>query len=461
MDSAGLPTPSLPSLDGHLPPCHPLSPRAAFEEISALTRPLVRYDADALWRRETARLPWALRRLRRQAREFAERELMPHALAIDAAGHDADAATLDAILRKAGAAGLMTDMLPWPLGSMSWSRVHHPFAWAVSIKTEELARACGGLMLYLSAHQLGLAPILLSGDLGALRRFVVPAFRDIRAGRPHVFAFAITEPAAGSDVEDGAGARVYKPTVVARRADGGWRLSGRKCFISGGDIARSIVVFAALEHEGMASWTAFLVRSDMPGYAVARTELKMGMRASGAAELHFQDVYVPDDHVIGGLRKGWALNRATLNLSRIPVASMAVGFAQRAVEIATDFACRYRLGGKPLIHHQEIQLMLADMLAETAAIRALVWNKGRSFTPVQAEASICKFHCTDVAVRVCERAMDLLGNHGMLHHRGVEKLFRDARLTQIFEGTNQINRLAVIEDMQEELIQSMTRSTRP
>jgi len=314
-------------------------------------------------------------------------------------------------------------------------------------------------MLLLSAHSLGVIPIVFAGDLGAMRRFLLPAYRQTMAGDPHIFAYAITEPSAGSDAEEGHGASVSRPGAIASRVDGGWSLRGRKIFISGGDIAKSITVFAALENEGIESWTCFLVRSDMPGFEVVRTELKMGMRASGAAELAFHDVFVPDDHVIGKPRQGWAINRATLNASRYAVAGMGVGVAQGATEAALDFACRTELAGKALIHFQEVQVQIADMITETSAIRGMLWEAARSaYVARQDRSSMCKFYCTDRAVGVVEMALDLMGNDGTLHHHGVEKMYRDVRLTQIFEGTNQINRLSLIEDQQEELLARVERN---
>ena len=443
------------SLDGHLPSAHALSPRTALKGLSAATRALMVYEPDTLWNIETARLPASLQRLRRRARAFARQELAPRALTLDALPHwpvDQVPAELNSLLFSAGREGWLSDMLPRPFGSASWLEYRHPLVLRSCLKVEEFSRVCGGQMLLLCAHTLGLAPILLTAKLNDLRRFVVPAFRALERGEPHLFAFAITEPAAGSDVEEGHGAAQLKPGLVARRGEDGWLLNGRKCFISGGDLAKSLTVFAALEGEGMASWTCFLVNSDMPGFRATRTELKMGMRASGAAELEFVNVFVPDSHVLGGLRKGWALNRQTLNLSRLPVAAMGVGFAQAAIDIAVEFASNTSLGGRALVHQQVVQLSLAQMMAETSAIRALVWQGARTWAPRQSIASMAKFHCTDVAMRVIGMAMDLLGSHALLHGNRLEKVYRDCRLTQIFEGTNQINRLAVIEDQQEELL---------
>ena len=155
-----------------------------------------------------------------------------------------------AILQRAAVRGLLSDTLPWPFGRAPLALARVPLALAQAVRAEEFAAACGGMALLLGAHGLGMAPILISGDQRAIGRFVRPAFRDHRRGDPHLFAFAITEPHAGSDVEEGAGAALLKPGVTARRVEGGWRLSGRKVFISGGDLARTITVFAALEGEG-------------------------------------------------------------------------------------------------------------------------------------------------------------------------------------------------------------------
>ncbi|MEI8258648.1 MAG: acyl-CoA dehydrogenase family protein [Deltaproteobacteria bacterium] len=447
--------PSDEALDGHVSPADPLSPRAAFARIAAAVRPIVRYDVGDPWEVDTARLPGPLARYRRQMRAFAERHLGPRALAADLEPHAATGTMSEgnrALLGVAAREGLLSDLLPWPLGSLDPRLLRYPLFLPQALKAEELARADGGLMLLVCANGLGVGPVVLSGDLGLVRRELLPAFRANARGEPWTFAFAITEPGGGSDVEDGHGARTYKPGVTARREAGGHRLRGRKCYISGGDVAKRVVVFAALEGEGMTSWTAFLVANDAPGFRVARTELKMGMRASAAAEIELDDVFVPDAGVVGGLRGGWALNRATLNMSRIPVAAMGVGFARAATEEATRFACTFRLAGKPLVAYQEVQLALADMMAETQAARAMTWDAAQHAQARQGLASAAKFHATDTARRVCERAMDLLGNHSVLHGQRVEKALRDVRLTQIFEGTNQINRLAVIEEEQERLL---------
>lgn len=443
-------------LDGHLPFDHALATRRRFGELPLLARAMVDHPTLDLWETDTARLPFGLAAIRRRARAFAERVLMPAAAELDLAPHlavgEAHPKAME-ILRLAGREGWLSYFLPAPLGSLPWTAAINPPIRHCVLVVEEFARACGGLMLLLSAHHLGVMPLLLSGSPRTILRHVKPVYDACRRGEPHLMAFAITEPAAGSDVEDGHGAAALRPGVVATPVAGGYRLSGRKCFISGGDLAKSLTVFAALAGEGMESWTCFLVEASDPGFSVVRTELKMGMRASGAAELLFDDVFVPTERVIGGLRNGWAINRATLNASRIPVATMGVGFARAACEIAIEHARTTRLGGKRLIDHQEVQLSLAEMVAETRALRSLCWQEARAaWRPRQLMASAAKFHVTDRAQVVCETAMDLMGDAAALHAGRIEKVFRDLRLTRIFEGTNQINRLSLIEDWQDDLL---------
>lgn len=441
------------ALAGHVPMGSPLSPWQALGSIG-LTRRLVSYRPTTPWEQDTHDLPAPIGRRRRETRRFADRTMRPVAAELDLALRDGGTMPEGArdVLVQAGRAGLLSDLLPVPLTLESLRRGLRSLVLNQAVRCEELARVDGGLMLLLSANGLGVAPILLSGDLRLAREVVLPAFAASRAGDPQVFGYAITEPDAGSDVEESHGAGSVRPGTVARRASGGWALHGRKVFISGGDIARWVVVFAALEGEGVASWTAFLVDTTSPGFEVVRTEHKMGMRASGAAELAFDGCFVPDDHVVGGPRRGWAINRATLNFSRIPVAAMAVGFAQHATEIATDYACHTLVAGEPLVHRQQVQLTIAELVAETRAIRALVWDSARAWTPTQARASIAKLDATDRAQHVVERAMDLLGTAAVPSAADLERVFRDVRLTRIFEGTNQINRLAIVEDLQPHLL---------
>lgn len=413
------------------------------------------HDYRDLWERETQTLPRELAKLRRRARDFAKAELAPRALEVDSLEHwpvGTQPKTLDELLVTAGKAGWLSDLLPKPIGSSNPLLAHQPLTMTASLKVEEFARACGGQMLLLSATMLGQVPLLLSTSPNIIKRRLVPGLRSNLRGDPYLFGFAITEPHAGSDVEDGHGASRIKPGVTAKQVQGGWLLNGRKVFISGGDLARGFTLFAALEGEGFESWTCFFLERGTPGFRPTRTELKMGMRASGAAELELVDVFVPDNDVVGKLRGGWSLNRQTLNLSRIPVGSMAVGFAQAACDIAIDYAQKTQFARRPLIHQQNVQLALADALTTTSMIRAQVWRSAAQWRIRQSTGAMVKFGASDAAIRVIEQCMDLLGPNALLYENRLEKVWRDCRLTQIFEGTNQINRLAVIEDLQHQFL---------
>jgi alkylation response protein AidB-like acyl-CoA dehydrogenase len=422
---------------------NPLVPVTAYKNLSIIGKMLADTDPLNIWEQDTRSLPWFLGRYRRRVKAFADRVLAPLAPDGDINPYGGN---VEKILREAALAGYLSDLLPYPLGSPNPLVMLHSLVWQHSVKMEELCAADGGGGLLIGANGLGTIPVLLAGDLGAVAKYVLPRYRKNKRGEGDIMAFAITEPGGGSDVEDTEGAVRMKPGTTARRVDGGWLLNGRKVFISGGDIASAVTLFAALENEGIESWTCFLVEEGMKGFSRGRNELKMGQRVSSAAELILDDVFVPDSHVLGGLRKGWALNRATLNISRIPVGAIALGIARGAMEKAVDFALNHSLAGRRLIDYQDIQLKIADMYILTGAMRALVWNAARTWRPNQAKASMAKVFSSDSAMKVCETAMEILGNHGFLHRYGVEKAWRDARLTQIYEGTNQINRLAIIED---------------
>jgi alkylation response protein AidB-like acyl-CoA dehydrogenase len=436
------------ALDGHLRAADPLVPQTAVRRLPLLGRQLAGYSPRTLWELDTATLPRALAAYRRRTRDFAETVLAPRALD----GDRGPGTVTEDVLRAAAWAGLLSDYLPWPLGAGDPRCAVRPVQLLAALKLEELCAACGGLGLAIGAHGLGAAPLLLSGDLAAIRRHLVPVLRANRRGDLHLLAYAITEPGGGSDVEDTRGAAGYRPGTVARRVPGGWSLTGRKVFISGGDIARTVCVFAALEGDDMRSWTCFVVPADAPGFGVGRSELKMGQRASSATELVLDGVVVGYDRVVGGLRNGWALNRTVLNFSRVPVGAIALGIARGAMEAAMGFAREHVVAGRRVLDHQEAQLLLAQMIAETAAMRALVWRAASSWTARQAASSSVKVFCSDTAVKVCESAMELMGAHGLLHANRAEKAYRDARLTQIYEGTNQINRLAIIEDQMDEVV---------
>ncbi|MCZ7529769.1 MAG: acyl-CoA dehydrogenase family protein [Acidimicrobiia bacterium] len=418
------------------------------DRLAPLGRKLYDTRVLDLWERDTATLPRALRRRRRAYREFSRQFLSPLALEVDADPESYDPWPL---LTESAKRGFQSEQLPAPLGTMPVMSIPTGLMFHTALKAEEFSAGCAGLGLAVMAHDLGAAALMLSGDLTAIRRWLVPLCRANRSGNPRLAAFAITEPGAGSDVEDTEGAPTARFVTTARRCAGGYVLNGQKIFISGGRHAHLVAVFAALEpDDGRAAhvqddWTCFVVERGAPGFRTGRSEHKLGQRASDATELFFDDVFVPEENRVGAERSGWALNRNVLNYSRVPVAAIALGIAQSALEAAIEFTRRVRLGGRAALSYQEVQLAVADMWLDVSAMRGMVWQAARHSPSSQGVSSAAKAFCGDRAFAVANRSMDLLADHGSLSANRAEKAMRDSRLNQIYEGTNQINRLAVIE----------------
>jgi len=418
-----------------------LKPAEASARLGIVGRLLYDTEARSIWDRDTELLPWGFRRKRRLYRQFAAKEIAPYALIADKDPHGFDA---KALFVKSGLAGFQTEFLTWPFGTATLS-VLSSLLMPTILKAEEFCSACGGLGLMLLAHELGIAPLFVSGTFSGIFKWQRKIYSEILKGEPAIAAFAITEPGAGSDVEETEGAAKAAINCKARKVPGGWRISGRKVFISDGAVAKWVTLFAAQEGQGIESWTCFLIDKSMPGFSAGRNERKMGQRGADASELILEDVFVPDDRVIGNVGSGWAICRNVLNYSRGPVGAIALGIARGAFESAVKFCKENRLANKPLMEYQDVQLALADMLMKLSAMRATLWRAASYRFPFQAAAAIAKVFCGDTAWQVCNQAMDLLGNHGYLHTNRVEKAARDVRLNLIYEGTNQINRLAIFE----------------
>ncbi|MBI4515605.1 MAG: acyl-CoA dehydrogenase family protein [Deltaproteobacteria bacterium] len=373
------------------------------------------------------------------AREFARRHIVPRALALD---QQPESPLREELLRAAAQNGLLGASLPEFLGGMG----HDPLTSA--LVTEEIAAACSGCAVLFGATMLGLTPILLSGDIDAIMRFVPPLVASWATDQPQLAALAATEPDAGSDFINGNPAGRIR-TRVEKKA-GGYLINGRKVFISNGSIASLITVFASHDpsrplREHM---SCFAVPAGTPGFSVGQIFHKMGQRAAPAAELVFDDVWVPENHRIGAEGGGWALNRLIMSVTRTPVAAIALGIARSAYEKALDYAETRVQGGKPIVEHQAMQLMLADMAIRVEAARGLVQRAAQSIAGGQPSlklSSMAKTFAADAAVANATDAIQVLGGYGYMHEYGVEKLLRDAKLTQIYEGTNQINRFEIME----------------
>ncbi len=430
------------SLEGRI---EQLKLKNATETMNIFGRLLVDNREMSLWEHDTETLSWGVRRWRRKALKFAREYIRPLAPQADLHPHDYDP---QPILAAAARHGFQTLLLVPPLGTASILPYCRGTAFQVAVVGEEFATECGGLALLLLAHNLGIVPLLLSGSLRNIIGQLVPFYlKSYILGRPACMAFAITEPGAGSDVEETEGGAKAKLVTTAKYdpKKKGYVLNGRKCFISDGAKADKVTVYAKLEDEGIESWTCFLVEKSMPGFSLGRSERKMGQRASDASELIFDNVFVPKKNVVGKLRSGWANNRNVLNYSRPVVGAMALGHGRGAFERCLEFCRKTNLGPKRLIEYQDVQLELADMAISLWSARSMIWHSCKQFRCYQSGSASAKVFASDTAFKVCNQAMELMGDQGYLHVNGVERAWRDSRLTQIYEGTNQINRLALFE----------------
>jgi alkylation response protein AidB-like acyl-CoA dehydrogenase len=310
----------------------------------------------------------------------------------------------------------------------------------VCLAIEQISRVCATSGLILAVQELASLPLLLAGTGEQRDRW----FPDLAAGRK-LIAFALTEAEAGSDA---AAARTR-----ARRdeAGGDWLIDGSKRFISQGSVADLITVFAATaddeETPRHRRLTCFIVEKDMPGFSVERVEHKMGIRGSPTAELGFRGVRVPDANRVGEVGQGFELAMRTLDRSRPGIAAQAVGIAQGALDVAAAYARDRKQFGRPIAEFQMIAAMLADMDAGTEAARQLLYKACTEIEAGAADAArwsaVCKLVAGDTAMRVTTDAVQVLGGYGYIDEFPVERMMRDAKITQLYEGTQQIQRLVI------------------
>ncbi len=300
------------------------------------------------------------------------------------------------------------------------------------LAVEELSRVCGGLSLSLAATALATFPILLFGTDEQKKKYL-PAI----ATGEHLAAFALTEPEAGSD------AGSTRTTAVADGED--FVINGRKCFITNGGVADVCTVIAMTDRsKGSRGASAFIVEKGMPGFSVGKDEDKMGIRASSTTELIFEDCRVPRANLLSREGMGFIVAMKTLDQSRPGVASQALGIAQGALEAAVEYARTRRQFGKPIASFQGLQWILADMATQVEAARALTYAVARMIDAggknISRPSAMTKLFASDMAVRVTTDAVQVLGGYGYMKEYPVEKMMRDAKITQIYEGTNQIQR---------------------
>ncbi|MBI5545674.1 MAG: acyl-CoA dehydrogenase family protein [Deltaproteobacteria bacterium] len=365
--------------------------------------------------------------LQAAARKYAKEVVRP-----EAARHDESGEFPRAIIAQAFELGLMNMTLPAGLGGVDLAHIDQ------ALLVEELAWGCSAVATSIVANDLANLPIELGGSEEQKKR-LLPSFSE----KLRFASFCLTEPGAGSDV---AGL-----STTARKVGDEYVLDGAKCFITNGGVADQYTVFASLDrslrHKGIA---CFVVEGRPQGLTVGRHENKMGQRASNTVALTFEEVVVPARNRIGAEGQGFEIAMKTLDNSRPLTAAMSVGIARAALEYSLEYTAQRRQFGKRLDEFEGVQFMLADMATDLEAARLLVYesawllDQGRRNTLV---SSYAKRFAADMAMRVTTDAVQLYGGYGYMKDYPVEKLMRDAKLIQIYEGTSQIQRLVIAREL--------------
>ena len=364
------------------------------------------------------------RLVRDAARDFAQSVLAPNA-----AQWDREAALPDEVVRQMGELGLLGMLVPETQGGSKTDDL----AYALAI--EEVAAGCASCATLMSVHNsVGCVPILRFGTTAQQAQWL-PRL----ASGEVIGAFCLTEPQAGSEAD-----------ALRTRAvlDGDhWVITGAKQFITNGRRAGMAIVFAVTDPElGKKGLSAFIVPTATPGFVVEREEHKMGIRASDTCAISLQGVRVPVDHLLGQRGEGLKIALANLEGGRIGIGAQAVGIARAALDAARSYARERTQFGKPIAEHQAISQLLADMHTRLNAARLMVHHAARLRTagvPCISEASQAKLMASEVAEWVCSQAIQVHGGNGYLQDYAVERHYRDARITQIYEGTSQIQKIVI------------------
>ncbi len=368
------------------------------------------------------------RLVRDAARDFAQSVLAPNA-----AQWDRDAALPDEVVRQMGELGLLGMLVPEAQGGSKTDDL----AYAMAI--EEIAAGCASCATLMSVHNsVGCVPILRFGTAAQQAQWL-PRL----ASGEVIGAFCLTEPQAGSEAD------ALRTRAVLESGAGGdhWVITGAKQFITNGRRAGMAIVFAVTDPAlGKKGLSAFIVPTATPGFVVEREEHKMGIRASDTCAISLQGVRVPLDHLLGQRGEGLKIALANLEGGRIGIGAQAVGIARAALDAARAYARERTQFGKPIAEHQAISQLLADMHTRLNAARLMVHHAARLRTagvPCISEASQAKLMASEVAEWVCSQAIQVHGGNGYLQDYAVERHYRDARITQIYEGTSQIQKIVI------------------
>jgi alkylation response protein AidB-like acyl-CoA dehydrogenase len=354
-----------------------------------------------------------------RAAEFADREVAPYAAELDR-----DDRIPFETLEKLSEMGFMGLCVPEEYGGAGSDFLSY------CLLIEEISRADAGIGVTLAVHtSAGTLPIVMYGSEDQKARWVPDLARGTRIG-----SFALTEPEAGSD------AAAIQTT--AGRVDGGYRLSGHKQWLTNGRIAGAAIVFACAP-EGV---TAYILPTDAEGVSFGKHARKMGVISATTDDMHLENVFVPEEDRLGEEGNGLSVALGTLDFGRIGIAAQALGIAEAAFRYASNYAAERTTFGKPIAEHQAIAFKLADMQTKIRAARLLVheaaWMKDRGMRVTEAGAR-AKLYASQVANEVTYEAVQVLGGYGYMKDHPVERYYRDARVTEIYEGTSEIQRLVI------------------
>jgi butyryl-CoA dehydrogenase len=364
------------------------------------------------------------RQVRDLCRQFADAELKPNARKWD---HDHEFPA--EAVKKLGEMGLLGVAIPAELGGAGMDNVSY------AVGMEEISRGCAGTGVIMSVNNsLYCDPVYKFGTDDQKREFLAPFARGERLG-----AFALTEPMSGSDAAE--------MRTLAVKKGNEYVLNGTKNFITNGPQADVVIVFAMTDRsKGHKGISAFLVPTSVKGFSRGRADDKVGIRASGSCTLFFEDVVIPERFRLGGEGEGFKVAMQTLDGGRIGIAAQALGIAQAAYEEAVAYAKDRKAFGKPITQFQAIQFMLADMATEIDAARLLVWRAAwmkDQGVRHSGESAMAKLYASEMCERVTSKAIQVHGGYGYVKEYDAERHWRDSRITEIYEGTSEIQRLVI------------------
>jgi alkylation response protein AidB-like acyl-CoA dehydrogenase len=363
--------------------------------------------------------------VRDTVRDLARKEFLPRAAALDLKGEFPWEN-----FRRLAELGLTGIPIPEEYGGAGADTL------SMAVALEEIAKACGSTCLTLAAHtSLGTMPIYLFGSDDLKRAYVPPNARGETIG-----SYGLTEPGAGSDSGG--------TQTTASKVQGGWRINGSKIFMTNASVAGVMTITAVTDRdaEKHARISAFVLDPKSKGVTIAKREDKLGCRASDTCYVTFEDVLVPSTNLLGERGYGWRYFMEILDAGRIGIGAMALGLAEGAFEKALEYARERKTFGKPIGAHQAVAFMLADMKVEIEAARHMIYHAARlkdSGRPFRLEASMGKLFASEMAMRVCRNAIQVLGGYGYMTEYGVERYYRDAKLCEIGEGTSEIQRIVI------------------